>query len=196
MEPVMKPMLAAAALVVLASPAFAAGEFAQGSEATSWGLLGEEKARFEAVVVDVLCELTGDCPADCGGGGRYLGLRRAADEALVLANKNLQAVFTGAVEELLPYCGKTVEVDGLLVGVPEMTPAKVYQVQRLREPGGEWHKADHWTKAWDESHPELAGVEGRWYRKDPRVMGEIEADGYLGLGLATDAEFIDYLFEE
>ena len=32
--------------------------------AEEWGIDGEKKARFEAKVVDVLCELTGDCPAD------------------------------------------------------------------------------------------------------------------------------------
>ena len=116
--------------------------------------------------------------------------------ALVIANKNLQGVFTGAIEDLLPHCGKTIEVDGLLVGDEEMTPAKVFQVQRLRDPGGEWQKANRWTKPWDAANPELAKVKGRWYRKDRRVMSEIEAEGYLGLGLERDAEFIEYLFAE
>ena len=31
--------------------------------ANEWGIDHEAKARFEATVVDVLCELTGDCPA-------------------------------------------------------------------------------------------------------------------------------------
>ena len=49
----------AAALVLVAGPAFAAEE---------WGIEFEEKARFEAKVVDILCELSGDCPDNCGGG--------------------------------------------------------------------------------------------------------------------------------
>ena len=192
----MKQLFVAALLASLAVPAWAEGEFSEGSEAKSWGLLGEESARFEAVVVDVACELTGDCPASCADGARYLGLRRTSDDVLLMASKNLQGVFTGAVEDLLPYCGQTIEVDGLLVGDEDTIAAKVFQVQRLRAPGGEWIKADRWTKAWNAAHPDLAAVKGRWYRKDPRVLREIEAEGYLGLGLETDREFIEYLFAE
>ena len=192
----MKRIVIAAAVALLAGPAFAEGEFAAGSEAKSWGLLGEENARFEATVVDVLCELTGDCAGNCGDGKRYLGLLREADGALVMVNKNLQGVFTGGVEDLLPYCGRKIEVDGLLVGDEEDTPAKFFQVQRLREPGGEWAKANKGTKAWDAANPDLAEIKGRWYRKDPRVMSRIEANGYLGLGLETDEAFKQYYFEE
>lgn len=192
----MRRMLYALVLAATATPALADGEFAEGSQAKSWGLLGEEKARFEATVVDVLCELTGDCAENCGDGRRYLGLVRSADGALVMASKNAQGVFTGPVEELLPYCGRTVEVDGLLVGDGEMTPAKFFQVQRIRLTGGEWQSADRWTAVWDEERPDLAGVKGRWYRKDPRVIQRLEADGYLGLGLDIDAEFKDYWFSE
>ena len=39
---------------------------APGRAAEEWGLPEEEVARFEAKVVDVLCELSGDCPAGCG----------------------------------------------------------------------------------------------------------------------------------
>ena len=35
--------------------------------AKGWGLIDEEAVRFEATVVDIRCELTGDCPAACGG---------------------------------------------------------------------------------------------------------------------------------
>ncbi len=38
--------------------------------AEEWGLPDEEVVRFEAKVVDIACELTGDCPANCGGGAR------------------------------------------------------------------------------------------------------------------------------
>ena len=44
--------------LALALPAAAqAQDFSAGSAAKSWGLLGEEMARFEAQIVDVLCEL-------------------------------------------------------------------------------------------------------------------------------------------
>ena len=54
-----------------------------------------------------------------------LGIVREGDGALVLVSKNGQPAFNGAVTDLLPYCGKEVEVDGLLTGLPEYTAAKV-----------------------------------------------------------------------
>lgn len=184
-------------LAMAAPPASAAeeGAFAEGSQAQEWGVLGEEKARFSARVVDVLCELTGDCPEDCGGGGRQLGLLREADGALVLAAKNSQPLFTGAGRDLLPFCGQAVEVDGLLVGDPDLTRAKVFMVQTIRGPGAdEAAPADRWTKDWDAAHPALAEEKGPWFRKDPRVNALIERDGWLGLGLDTDKAFLDEWF--
>lgn len=64
--------LALAAMLV-AAPALAE-DYSAGSEAKSWNLLGEEKARFTAKVVDLLCELGGDCADNCGEGRRQLGL--------------------------------------------------------------------------------------------------------------------------
>lgn len=181
---------AAVLAMALAAPA-AAQDFSEGSAAKSWGLLGEEMARFEATVVDVLCELGGDCPADCGGGARQLGLLRSADGVLVMPMKNGQPVFSGAVADLLPYCGETVEVDGLLVGEPEATPAKFFQVQTIRRPGeAEARPANRFTEAWAEANPEAAAQGGEWFRVDPDVRARIEAEGYLGLGPETDAAFI------
>ena len=57
------------------------------SAAEEWGIEGEKKARFEAKVVDILCELSGDCPADCGAGKRQLGLLKD-DGTLLLVAKN------------------------------------------------------------------------------------------------------------
>ena len=159
--------------LALALPAAAqAQDFSAGSAAKSWGLLGEEMARFEAQVVDVLCELGGDCPEDCGGGARQLGLLRSADGVLVMPMKNGQPVFSGAVADLLPYCGETVEVDGLLVGEPEARPA------------------NRFTEAWATANPEAAAEGGEWFRADPDVRARIEAEGYLGLGPEVDAAFI------
>jgi hypothetical protein len=199
--PCLRPMLAAgclafALLAALAMPALAQdggaeGAFAEGSQAESWGLLGEEKARFAGTVVDILCELTGDCPANCGGGTRQLGILREADDRLILVSKNGQPAFNGAVADLLPHCGDRIEVDGLLVGDATITPtdAKFFQVQRIRGAGGDWQKANRWTKVWAEKHPDAKG-EGPWFRRDPRVLRQIEEEGYLGLGPAADAKFI------
>ncbi|MCB1493349.1 MAG: hypothetical protein KDJ77_16415, partial [Rhodobiaceae bacterium] len=98
----------------------------------------------------ILCELTGDCPADCGAGVRQLGIVREADGALVPVLKNSQAAFNGAIPDLLPYCGKAVDVDGVLVGDEDATSTKVYMVQLIREQGaGDWQKTTQWTKAWE-----------------------------------------------
>lgn len=157
------------------------------SQANSWGLTGEEKARFGGTVVDMLCELTGDCPDDCGAGARQMGIVRD-DGVLVLAAKNTQTSFNGAIEDLLPYCGKAVEVDGLMVG--EGAP-RVYQVQFIREKGAEeWARANRWTTVRGESEPKLVEGEGPWFRRDPRVLEQIERNGYLGLGHETDEAFI------
>ncbi len=166
------------------------GAFAEGSTAKGKGsLLGEEKALFTGKVVDVLCELTGDCPDNCGGGDRHLGILRDADGVLVLANKNLQA-FAGANYDLMAYCGKQVEVDGLLVGSPDNTAAKFYQLQKIRVVGDEkFAKANKWTKEWNRRNPEQAKIKGGWFKKDTRVKALLERDGRLGLGKEADEAF-------
>lgn len=190
--------LLAAALAASATAQDAAPQpFAEGSEANPWGLYAEQPARFEARVVDVLCEIAGDCPEDCGDGTHQLGLLRTADDALVLPNKNDQPLFTGAVVELRPFCGRDVEVDGLLIEDPDLGARNVYLVQRIREVGdGDWTAADRWTEAWAEANPDAAQGDAPWFRRDPRVSAMIEADGYLGIGQEADAAFIEELFGE
>lgn len=183
--------LAAAALPFAA----AATDYSANSNAKEWGLFGEKKARFDARVVDLLCELAGDCPADCGGGVRQLGLLRS-DGVLVMPLKNRQAAFTGAATDLYPFCGKEVEVDGVMIGDEEQTAVKYYMPQLIRVRGEEeWTKTNRWTKEWNKAHPELKGVKGPWFRKDPRVQAEIERNGYLGIGAEADRAFIEYYFE-
>ena len=185
----------AAALILAASPALAEGEFSAGSKAKSWSLFGEEKARFEGKVVDALCLLTGDCPADCGAGKRQMGILRSADGRFLLVNKNGQPVFTGASVDLVPYCSQMVEVDGLLVGDREITPglgeAKLLQVQTVRILGAEAaNKTNLWTRDWAKRNPD-AGGKGPWFRRDPGVMEQIEAHGRLGLGAEADRKYIE-----
>jgi hypothetical protein len=194
----MKRLVTAAALILAAAPALAEGDFSAGSQAKSWSLLGEEKARFVGRVVDALCLLTGDCPADCGAGKRQMGILRAADGRFLLVNKNGQPAFTGATVDLVPYCGRTVEVDGLLVGDRDVTPglgdAKLFQVQTVRIPGEEEAaKTNLWTKDWKKRNPDVGG-KGSWFRRDPRVMEQIEAHGRFGLGAAEDQKYIEENF--
>ncbi|NNE51656.1 MAG: hypothetical protein HKN30_04560 [Sulfitobacter sp.] len=183
----------ATAIALIAAP-LAAQDFSEGSEARSWNLYAEVPATFEARVVDVMCELTGDCPENCGGGERQLGLLRAADGVLVMATKNNQPAFTGAVVDLLPYCGLSVTVDGLMIDDPEIGARNIYLVQRVKTDGGDWSKASQFTKVWARENPNAKG-KGPWFRRDPRILAEIEKHGYLGLGLEIDREFKEYLFE-
>lgn len=185
------PLIAPA---LFAAPA-AAQDFSEGSNARSWNLYAETPALFEATVVDITCEVTGDCPDNCGDGNRQLGLLRAADGVLVFPNKNSQSGFQGAGVDLLPYCGKSVEVDGLLIEDEDIKGAKnIYQVQMVRETGTEeWVKANTWSKDWAKKHPEATG-KGPWFRRDPRVNAHIAQTGYLGLGLDVDAAFIEDWF--
>lgn len=158
------------------------GPFSEGSEARSWNLAWEEPARFEATVVDMLCEVAGDCANECST-GRQLGLLRATDGVLTYPNKNNQGIFTGAAVDLAPFCGMEVEVDGLMIEDDYIGATNVYLVQMIRNVGDtEWTTAGGWTDAWEQQYPEAAAMDGRWYRNDPRILALLEANGYLGTG--------------
>src|SRR6266851_529780 len=75
------------------------------------GLPGEQEITTKGKVVDVACELTKDCPAQCGAGKRQLGIR-TEEGRLLLAAKNAVG-FMGSTRDLLPYCGKELWVDGI-----------------------------------------------------------------------------------
>jgi len=166
-----------------------AQDFSANSEARPWNLDGEQPARFEARVTDILCELTGDCPDDCGAGKRQMGLVRTADNVLVLAIKNSQAAFSGAAVDMALYCNQMVEVDGLMMTDPDLGTRNVYLVQKVRVGDGEWAKANQFTKVWASQNPDAKG-KGPWFRRDPRINALIDQLGYLGLGLEVDAAFI------
>ncbi len=170
----------------VSSPAHAAEE----CEAKSWGLSGQKKECFSAKVVDLLCEVAGDCPPNCGAGNRQLGLLRADNGKLVYPQKNLQQSFNGPVADLHPHCGKTIDVRGWFVGDEDTLKgaAQLYQVQWIRSAGGDWKKASKWTKDWAKKNPGAKG-KGPWFRRDPRVKAQIEKEGFLGLGRAADVEF-------
>lgn len=180
--------LASILALALATPV-AAQDFSEGSEARSWNLFGEQKALFTAKVSDPLCELTGDCADDCGGGDRQLVLVREADDVMVFPLKNGQPAFNGAAADLALFCNQTVDVDGLMIVDEEIGAQNVYLVQRIRPEGGDWQRANVWTKDWAARHPGAEGP-GPWFRRDPRVLREIEKEGYLGLGEEVDEAFI------
>jgi len=196
---IFKALLSATVVVGMAfTPALAAekGAFAEGSKAKEWGLTGEEKATFTGKVVDIACELAGDCVENCGNGNRNLGIVREADDALVLVMKNSQAAFNGAVEDLLPYCNKRVDVDGVLVGDDDVVSAKFYMVQSIRDAGAaEWNKANLWTKRWAERNPNATTPDGKtkgpWFRRDPRVLKQLASEGHFGLGVEFDQKYLE-----
>ncbi|MEM6303979.1 MAG: hypothetical protein AAF744_04620 [Pseudomonadota bacterium] len=183
----------ATALALFAAP-LAAQDFSENSEARSWNLYAEVPATFEALVIDVMCELTGDCPENCGDGSRQMALLRTADEAIVMVMKNSQPAFSGAVVDLLPYCGQAVKVDGLMIEDPDFPIRNIYLVQRIKTAEADWARANQFTKVWAAENPEATG-RGPWFRRDPRIAEEIAKEGYLGLGLDVDGPFLEYWFE-
>ncbi|MEL7543613.1 MAG: hypothetical protein AAGJ70_07550 [Pseudomonadota bacterium] len=158
------------------------------SQAKAWNLVGEVKTRFDARVVDILCELSGtDCAEQCAGGTVQLGLVRKSDGKLFPVLKNGQPNFAGAVDDLLPYCNQDVEVDGLMVGEG---PIKHYQLQLIRKAGAaKWSKANNFTKVWRKERPDDAKKKGAWFRRDGRIAKQIAADGWLGLGAEADKAY-------
>ncbi|MDH3472593.1 MAG: hypothetical protein OEM59_02780 [Rhodospirillales bacterium] len=157
------------------------------SAADSWGLPEEEIVRFDAKVVDLLCELTGDCPADCGAGKRQLGLL-TGEGTLVLPVKNATP-FSGAADELIEFCGKDVTADGLF---STNRGYKVFALQFVREaPDGKWRRANRFLPKWAEANgfdPKGEEVK-QWFRNDPEVRAVLAADGVLGLGPEADEAY-------
>lgn len=164
-----KPLLAA--LTLTAAVTLAAG--AQAAE--EWGIEYEEKARFDAKVVDIACELTGDCPTNCGGGKRQLGLVRE-DGKLILPIKNNDP-FAGTVVDLLPFCGKKITADGLWIPNPKL-PMFLLQFKR-QAPDGKWSRANWFVKEWGKKNG--ADKQGKWFRHDARIAKAIAEDGVYGI---------------
>jgi hypothetical protein len=177
-----------------ASLLFGAAVFAAGSAmaAQKWGLTNEEEVRFDGTVVDVAALLQGAQGPDCGGGKHQLGVQKA-DGTLLLAVKNT-VNFSGNSHELAEYCGQEVTIDGLIAGPAE---ARVLVVQFVRPKGGDWRGANRsigqWSKEdWAKANgfqPDGKEVKS-WFKFDKRVTGEIEKNGFLGIGKEADEAFL------
>ncbi|MGI9356309.1 MAG: hypothetical protein ACR2PF_14250 [Rhizobiaceae bacterium] len=186
----MKTIAAILVAVALLISGASAADFSKDSKAKEWGLQGEQKTLFSGKVVDVLCELAGDCADNCGSGNRYLGIVRDADNQLIYVLKNRQAAFNGATPDLLPYCNKQVDVDGVLIGDDDVVKTKFYMVQLIREKGAQmWNKTTIWTKDWEKKNPDAEG-KGPWFRRDPRVAKQIAETGHFGLGHEADKKYL------
>lgn len=133
----------------------------------------EKILELEGRVVDLLCEVTGRCAPDCGGGKRQLGLK-LANGKLIAVIKN-PGLFTGAVNDLAPYCGKTVQTDGILFENPKMP---VYQVQGLKTDRADknYKPVDGFIEAWIAKN----GPSDEWFRADALVKEQIARNGPLG----------------
>ena len=154
----------AAAVAGIAGKAFAADEY---------GIANEKAVQVEVTVVDIACTLTGNCPANCGGGKRQLGLVWP-DGKLRLPVKG-QTLFANAIPDLLPYCGKKVWIDGLLIENPAMT---IVHVQNMRESADQkWKPTEAFEAEWTKKN----GKAEEWQRADPLVKEVIAANGVFGI---------------
>lgn len=143
--------------------------------ADEWGIEHEEIARVEAKVVDLLCEVAGDCTEQCGGGRRQLGLL-LDDGTLIPAVKNFDP-FAGTTDDLIGFCGQRVIADGLIIRDPLM-PMFVVQFKRLA-PDGEWRRGNQFTKNWAQANPGKPA--NQWFRHDATVAEVIEQKGVYGI---------------
>lgn len=150
-----------------------AGSTVAARAADPWGLANEKVATFRAKVVDALCGVTGDCPKDCGAGRRQMALL-TQDGTLRLAVKGAFD-FAGPVTDLVPYCGREIEVDGLLIEDPRIPMMFVQQVRV--NPGDPWIPTDSFGREWSAKH----GDNQDWVRKDPTVREIIAKDGVFGI---------------
>lgn len=143
--------------------------------AEEWGIEHEEKMRVDAKVVDLLCEVTGECTDNCGNGKRQYGLL-FDDGRLVPVVKNFD-IFAGAQEDLKALCGKKITADGLMISNPKMP---LFALQFKREaPDGKWSRANWFIKEWSKANPGKPGKE--WYKHDARVLELIAKDGVYGI---------------
>ena len=166
-------------IFITTAAVFALGQGLPAAAADSWGLEGEQEATIEGKVVDVLCELTKDCPQQCGAGKRQLGIKTAKNE-LVIVGKDTVA-FGGATLDLLPFCGKDVVADGLFT---ERFATKMYVAQNVKAKGakdfteanafiGQWAKANKVKPDGDEAE--------EWFRHDSTVAKTLAKGGKLGV---------------
>ncbi len=141
--------------------------------AEAWGIEHEKLVEFSARVVDIACTLKNDCPPDCGGGKRLLGLMTEDGKLRTAVKASVD--FAGAVNDLLPYCGKTIQVDGLLIENPAIT---MVMVQRMRERADQdWVKTEAFARNWEARN----GKSDEWFRNDPLAKKVIAEDGVYGI---------------
>lgn len=153
-------------------------------EVERWQISGVEVAAISGEVVDLLCEVSGNCADQCGAGKRQIGIK--TDTGTVLVSKDLN-LYSGGAEQLWRYCGETLEVNGLFT---ETGNIRMFQVQNIRKPGEAWQSTSQFLTTWAEQNGTTVSEAKRWYLKDPRITEILERDGRLGLGPEADKEFL------
>lgn len=152
-------------------------------EVQKWGISGAEVGELSGEVVDVLCEVSGNCTDQCGAGTRQLGIKTKQGTVLIAKDFNL---YTGAAEELWPFCNQQLVVNGQFT---ESVNTRFFQIQNVRKPNGPWMSTKRFLETWAEANGETLAVANDWYRHDKRVNAIIEKDGRLGLGPEADSEY-------
>jgi len=149
-------------------------------EVERWGISGVEVAELSGEVVDVLCELSGNCTDQCGAGTRQLGFK--TQQGTVLISKDINR-YTGAAEELWPFCEQQLVVNGQFT---ETGNTRIFQVQNVRLPDGPWMSTSRFIEKWAQENNETVSAARRWYLKDTRVKTILDKDGLYGLGPDAD----------
>ena len=155
-------------------------------EVANWAVTNAEEQFFAGTVVDVMCELNGNCAENCGNGARQLAIK-TEEFGTVFTVKNINN-YTGATDELSPFCNQTVEVNGLFT---EHRGVRFFQVHNVRAPGGQWRRANRYAEQWASRYGKTPGQAANWQSHDDRVKDVIGRDGVLGLGLEADKEFLN-----
>jgi hypothetical protein len=143
------------------------------------GIPGEEEVTTQGKVVDVSCELTRDCPAQCGAGKHQLGVKTPEGKILLAAKNAVN--FMGSTRDLLAFCGKDIWVDGVTTN---NFGTKLLMVQRYKaSEKAEWRDANQsiieWAKA-NHVKPDSEQAEN-WMRNDRLVKAAVAKKGRAGV---------------
>ena len=152
----------------------ACGATAPALAAEPWGIPHEKPLVLKGRVVDALCHLKGRCAPDCGGGKRQLGLLLADGAFRLVAKGNVD--FAAAIPDLIGFCGRQVEADGLLIENPAVT---LFFLQGVRADGdaSPFVPAERFKAEWEARN----GTAEEWWRADPEANRIIAEDGPLGI---------------
>jgi hypothetical protein len=162
--------LAMAALAVATALGFSP---ANANAAEAWGIPHEKPVVLKGRVVDALCHLKGRCAPDCGAGKRQLGILLADGTFRLVAKGNVD--FAAAIPDLIGFCGREIEADGLLIENPAIT---LFFVQGVRaDPSQPFVPSERFKADWETRN----GKAEEWWRADPEANRLIAEDGPFGI---------------